>query len=289
MYQEVTIPTVDPGMKPLTYLILILAFVTSSVNAQHDETYFKTNAIRIVNPENLNNSIYDLLSPYQIIMFGEMHGTNESAPFVKGLVNLFTRNGDSVLVGLEIPSLMMSKFDSLHTDSSIYQSVFFTHFPPVSGKESLPWAALISYLNSMQNVRIFFFDVNDGECNINERDSLMAAKTKSQFEKHPDWKIVTLSGNYHNRISDPSSMTSVLKRNISAKICSLNMEYNEGSVNANFGKGLEIKRLGSYPSFTNSTEGFHRYILLQLPQSNYDYDGFYYTKSITPAKMTTSE
>jgi hypothetical protein len=60
--------------------------------------------------------------------------------------------------------------------------------------------------------------------------------------------MIKLSGNYYNRITNAASMTSVLKRNLSANNRSLNVEYKEVTCNANFKFGLEIKHLGSYPS-----------------------------------------
>jgi hypothetical protein len=101
--------------------------------------------------------------------------------------------------------------------------------------------------------------------------------------------MITLSGNYHTLLSTPSSMASVLKRNIPATICSLNMEYKEGSCRANFSDGFKKKELGSYPSVFNSTEGYDRYLLLYPPGSNHDYNGIYYTKTITAATMTPSK
>ncbi len=274
-------------MKGIIFLFLIFNFL--NVNGQDDETYLKKHAIRIDNPEKLSESIYTLLSPFQIIMFGEMHGTNESAPFFNGLTDLFTNKGDSVLAGLEIPPGLMTQFTTHNTDSSIYQSDFFNNPPFLDGKESFPWANLISKLNNNKKVNIFFFDVNENEGKVYERDSLMSEKIKSQLNQHPSWRIITLSGNYHNRITDTRTMTSVLKRNSTAKICALNMEYKEGSCNANFKYGLEIKKLGSYRTIYNSTSGYDHYIILLAENSGYDYNGFYYTKYITPAKMTTTK
>jgi hypothetical protein len=249
----------------------------------------KANAIRFDNAEKLNDSIYTLLSPFQIVMVGEMHGTNESAPFVSGLTNLFTSHGDSVQIGLEIPAELMSEFLQAHTDSSVYQSVFFSNPPYLDGRESLPWANLIVTLSKIPKVKIFFFDINRDKDAVHLKDTLMAMNIKTQFNQHPSWKIITLNGNYHNRISDANTMASVLKRNVSSKVCSLNMEYKNGSANADFGHGLEVKRLGSYPSVFNSTEGYYRYLLLYSTKSNYDYNGIYYTKYITAAKMTTDK
>jgi hypothetical protein len=271
----------------LLFLTLTLTFLGAS--GQDNETYLKANAIRFDNPEKLSDSIYTLLSPFQIVMIGEMHGTNESAPFVSGLTNLFTNKGDSVQVGLEINPEFMSKYLQLHTDSSVYQSEFFSNPPYLDGRESLPWANLISTLNKNPKVKIFFFDTNRDKDVVAFRDSLMAMNIKTQFNQHPTWKMITISGNYHTSISNPGSMTSYLKRNITAKICSLNMEYKEGSANANFTHGLEIKQLGSYPSVFNSTEGYDRYLLLYSAKSNYDYNGIYYTKYITAATMTSTK
>lgn len=269
--------------------MLILSFFALHVHGQNNEAFLKANAILIDNPEVLDISVHRLLYPFQIIMFGEMHGTNESAPFVAGLSALLTDNGDSVQVGLEIPPELMRRYSELRTDSSVYESDFFKNPPFYDGKESIPWANLIAALNQNPKVIVFFFDINKNEGRSDERDSIMAAKIKTQYDQHPTWKMVTLSGNYHNRISDPNTMTSVLKRNISASVCSLNMEYKEGSCNANFTHGLEIKRLGSYPSVFNSTPGFDRYLILYQAPSHEDYDGIYFTKYITAATMVTSQ
>ncbi len=268
-----------------TLFFIFSLTLTLSASGQDDATYVKSHAIRIDNPEKLNDSISTLLSPFQIIMFGEMHGTNESAPFVHGLTNLFTSKGDSVQVGLEIPAELMSKYLQLRTDSSIYQSDFFRNPPYLDGRESYAWANLISQLNKNRKVVIFFFDTNRDADVVPYRDSLMSVNIKKQYKQHPTWKMITLSGNYHNQVTDPATMTSVLKRNLSAKICSLNMEYKEGSCNANFTHGLEIKQLGSYPSVYNSTLTFDKYIMLVSPKSDYDYNGLYFTTNVTAATM----
>lgn len=283
-----TIEMIKMTRNALMLIFPVLLFFSAS--GQNEEAYLMANAIRFDNPEKLADSIYTSLSPFQIIMFGEMHGTNESAPFVSGLTNLFTNKGDSVQVGLEITPEYMNKFIQLHTDSSIYQSEFFSNPPYLDGKESLPWANLISTLNKNPKVKIFFFDTSRDKDVVPFRDSLMAGSIKTQFNNHPSWRMITLSGNYHNRTSNSGSMTSVLKRNLHVSICSLNMEYKEGTCMGNFsGEGFKEKALGSYPSVYNSTPGYERYFLLYPKKSNNDYNGIYYTKYITAAKMTTSK
>ncbi len=269
-------------------LFICLAFSVLSAAGQDNLNYLKANAVRISDPKILSDSVYNLLSGYQVIMFGEMHGTNESAQIVNGLTNLYTRKGDSVFVGLEIPPELMSRYTALGTDSSIYQSDFFRSPPYLDGRESFAWANLISVLNKNSKVRVFFFDINSGEDKNSDRDFVMASKIKKQFESRPKWKMITLSGNYHNRISNPASMTSVLKRNFNANVCSLNMDYKEGTCMADFGKGIQKKELGSYPSVFNSTEGYEKYFLLYPKNSTFDFDGFYFTRHITAAKMVST-
>jgi hypothetical protein len=279
-------------MKRLTkniFFIFSLSLKCLSAVGQDDAEYIKANAVRIDNPEKLSDSAYVLLSPFEIIMFGEMHGTNESAPFVNGLTNLFTRKGDSVQVGFEIPSSQMTGFLSLHTDSSIYHSDFFFRQPPVSGKETVAWATLISKLKDNPRAEVFFFDVNDNDGKPYQRDSLMSVKIKEQFKKHPSWKMITLTGNYHNRISGEPTTALFLNRDKQLKICSLNMEYSGGTCLANFGKGLEKKQLGGYSSSYDSTLGWDNFLLLVSPASNYEYNGFYYTRQITAATLTPHE
>lgn len=268
----------------LFFLLFFISFFTFS---QIDEAYLKLNAVRVDDPTHLNEEIYKLLSPFQIIMFGEMHGTNEATPFVSGLADLFTRQGDSLLVGLEIPPELMIPFLTFHTEKSIYESAFFK-MPATSGKESFPWAELIAELNKNKKIILFFFDLNEDEKNL-DRDSIMAMKIKMQFKQHPHHRMITLSGNYHNRITEPGSMTSVLKNHLNVSICSLNMEYKEGTAHANFGNGLEYKNLGSIPSVINTSENYERYLLLQPANNFYDYNGFYFIKTITPATMTTNK
>ena len=116
----------------------------------------------------------------------------------------------------------MKAFLSLHTDSSIYQSEFF--HKSSSGKETTAWASLISRLNNNPRIQVFFFDMNDDEGKLYQRDSIMSEKIKTQFLKHPRWKMIALSGNYHNRTSGEPTMAAYLLKDPMFNVCSLNME-----------------------------------------------------------------
>lgn len=256
-----------------------------SVQAQQvDVAYVKANAVRIDNVNRFSDSVFNLLNPFQLIMLGEVHGTNESALFVNGLANLFTSKGDSVQVGLEIPSSQLTEFLLLHSHHSIYQSAYFRG-KALSGKETVSWATLISKLNENPRVKLFFFDFNNGDGSMYHRDSIMSAKIKNQFNQRPTWKMITLGGNFHNQITGKKTMISFLLHDQQIKICSLNIEYSYGSALANFGKGLEVKQLINPPSPYISTLSWDKFLLLVPSNSRYPYNGFFYIREITPAKL----
>lgn len=272
------------------FLSFSFALAFCCAQGQDDAEYIKANAVRIANPDTLSDSVYNLLAPFQVILFGEVHGTNESPQFVTALANLFTSKGDSVSLGLEIPPDKMTNFILNRSDSSIYASDFFLRPVFESGKESVPWAQMISQLNKNPKIEFFFFDTT---IYINARDRSMSAAIKSQIKKHPNWKTITLSGNYHNKTSDENSMTGFLlhdkELNVSSKICSLNLQYFQGACVANFGHGLEKKMVGGRKTIYDTALKFDRYLLLVSAKSDYEWNGFYYTKFITPAKMTKHE
>ena len=233
-----------------------------------------------------SDAVYQSLSPYGIIMLGEMHGTNESAPFVNGLVNLFVAHGDSVQVGFEIPPALMTEFISKRNDSSVYASTFFRNPPFLDGKETVAWANLIATLNRNAKVHMFFYDANAGEAHL-DRDSLMYAKIKAQCLPYKNRRTILLGGNYHNRLDDAANTVGHLNadKDIAAhtKVCSLNNEYLEGTANANFGHGLEVKRLGHPSTDFDTAMPCDLYFLLFPTPNNYPYNGFFYTRYITAA------
>jgi hypothetical protein len=231
-------------------------------------------------------------------MVGEMHGTNEPAQFVTALANLLANKGDSVQVGLEIPADQMRAFLTNYSEKSICESDFFAKPLFQSGRESIAWAHVIAGLMQDSRIKIFFFDVNAGEDKTNDRDSMMYLNIKKAFISHPKWKIITLSGNVHAMTSPQAqlgsnTMASFLKQdkglNCGDKICSINHYYLQGACRANFGHGLEERKLGRDENEYDTTLDVHQYLVLVSATSTYPYSGFYYTRNITPSKMVHPE
>ncbi len=252
--------------------------------------YIKAHAVRVDNPYLLSDSVYSVLSPFQILMMGEMHGTNEPAQFVIGLSNLLTNKGDSVSVGLEIPDGWMTNFISSHTDSSIYQSYFFSTLAVLDGRESFAWASVISHLKNNPRVQLFFFDRNEDEGKLDDRDSTMFLKIKKQILLHPNWKMVTLSGNAHTMIkSNEKRMAMYLREdkelNIATKVCTFTNYYMQGSCRANFKHGLEERTFSRPPNHFDTTFSFDKYMILLSPKTTFPYTAVYYTKDISSSEM----
>lgn len=284
--------------RPLTKLVLILTIILkfSLSYGQDFPSYIKENAIPINKQQNFNDSVYKLLSDFQIIMVGEMHGTNEPANFLISLIKLYARIGDSIQVGLEIPSEEMTKYLTEHSDSSVYLSDFFTK-TTIDGRESTSWAEIIVTANKIKNIRVFFFDENTEDKKIsNNRDSLMYVKIKGQMQKNPKWKTITLSGNIHNMLlpyRETNTMAYYLNTDkelkLTDKICSINHRYKSGEMFNNGGNGIELRQVKSPDSDFSTTVDYDCYLLL-LPKYKVDkYNGIYFTRNVTASKMVRNK
>src|SRR6185503_9828866 len=193
-------------MKPLPILMIMLLFFIHA-KAQKASTYLKEHAVSINKDVILSDSVYNLLSGYRLIMIGEMHGTKEPAQFVIGLMNLFANKKDSVQIGLEIPSGLMSDYLKEHTENSVYSSTFFSKGLD-DGRSSESWADIILRSKDNPLISVFFYDVNfDEPCDQKHRDSMMYVHIKKRMLEHPGCKTITISGNAHNMMVDNNGTT----------------------------------------------------------------------------------
>jgi hypothetical protein len=237
--------------------------------------------------DRLEQPVYDKMNEFNLIMIGEMHGTNEPANFLIGLAELFANHGDTVQVGFEIPSEMMTAYLQSLTDSSVFQSDFFLN-NSADGRASIAWANAIARLTKKSNVKIFFYDIDKYGADA-ERDSLMYLKIKGKIIEHPHWRTITLSGNIHNmRIPFRGKLTTAYhlcndkELNLSEKICTLSHIYQSGTMLNNIGNGLEIRQINNEPS-AYSEVGLDNYLYL-YPTAGM-YDGIFFTKTVTASEL----
>ncbi|HEY4482427.1 MAG TPA: DUF6624 domain-containing protein [Candidatus Brocadiaceae bacterium] len=286
------------GLEPLEDYVkrwgieYVLPKPDTTINTLDLTASLKNNAVKVNRLDSLNSSVYKLLDNFQLIMIGEMHGTNEPAKFVTGLVKLLTGNGDSVQVGFEIPEDGMTKFLSEHTDNSIYSSEFFTR-TPMDGRENLAWAEAISILNKNKRVKLFFFA---GAISFSNPDGSKYYKVKNQIQKNPHYITITLSGGVHNRIlphKGKSTMACLLKAdkelNISNKLCSLDHIYKSGTMINNDGSGLKLKEVNNPDTVYSTSVDSENYLYLFQDSTTNQYNGVLFTKFVSAAKLVKAK
>ena len=274
-------------------ITLLLLLNTSTIKAQDSPEYIRNNAIPFTYPDTLNQQVYKVLSDYRLIMIGEMHGTREPAQFVRGLTRLLLKNGDSVQIGLEIPSEDMKQFYRYHSDSSVYSSWFFNR-KPRDGWGNHAWANIIIRFNRNSRVKIFFFDGNQAQYDTlsQDRDSVMFWNVKQAMKENPGWKTITLSGNIHNMLSqfdERKTMGYYLKNNQTLvrkkEVASIVHRYKTGTMKNRTSQGLKLRNVDKPGIIYDRAVDETRY-LLPLPREKADkYNMILYTRQVTTAAM----
>jgi len=276
-------------------VILAILFTIYLLNTQgQDTTYLRLKAVKIENQDSLGDDIYESISGYQLFMLGEAHGTKESARFIQSLAELLTRKGNHVQMGLEIPSEQMKKYLLAPSDSNIYYSDFFAG-RPYDSRSCFAWVNLIAKLNDNPFVEIFFYDINVEDFKkLNERDSLMYLKIKRRMQLHPEWKMITLSGNIHNMLvpfdGQPKMglfLCNDQELKIADKILSLNHCYGKGEVWDNWGNSLKLFQVDNTSSIFTKTVDYENYLFLYPHNAQMKYSGIYYTRKVTPSNLTS--
>jgi hypothetical protein len=281
-------------MKKAMFLIFYWALFILDTYGQ-DSNYVRLNAIKIEKQDSLEDNIYEAISPYQLLMVGEMHGSNEPARFIISLTDLLIKKGWNVQIGLEIPSEQMEKFLFFPNDSNIYSSSFFTFKRPDS-RASFAWAHIIEKYIGNANVNIFYFDINTVNIqNVKDRDSLMYLNIKKRILLHPSWKTLTLSGNVHNMLlpyDGEIKMGLYLFRDkelgIANKILSLNHTYSTGQIWDYYGGNLQLKPVDHSNSFFAKTVNYENCLLIYPPNPKMNYSGVYFTRKITTSNLVNN-
>lgn len=186
-------------MKPKIYLLVLLPFAFI-INASF--TYDEP-CIEIKDRQNLPTDIYRILKPENAILIGEVHGTNESAQFVEGMVNLWLASGEKVLLGLEINQDYQETIDNFMQTGNfdlIKNMPFFNREPQLQdGRSSVAMANLIKSLYKKNNLKIVCLDMPSSIKYHQKRDSIMGANAIAALNTNTNWKLISLTGNVHNK------------------------------------------------------------------------------------------
>lgn len=270
-------------MKNLKYLLIF--FITNSYSQNGSDLIksLESNAIPIENLTELDSAIYNEIKVFQIIMVGEMHGTNEPSNFVTGLVKLISKKEGKVVLALEIPQSEIGEIDKSTTKKDLLKSTYFS-MENVYGRNGQACFDLIVNTCNIPGVTIEFIDNEK----VQPRDSSMYIDILAIHKENPDAKIITLTGNIHNWLKphrNKPKLGTYLINDLGAlkhnKIMSINHIYKEGTMLNNTGNGLELKTIEGQNNLFNTTIQSKMYLCKTLLDSQNQYTHFLFTEKVT--------
>jgi hypothetical protein len=269
-------------MKNILKIIFPILSCISMANGQDVVSELKNNAFPIEELQNLDSTIYQQIKNYDLIMVGEMHGTNEPALFVYGLLKLLSEMGNAVILAIEIPKSSIGDVRPFNKKNLLLTDFF--SMENTDGRNGKAWFELILKSSALNNVTVEFFD-NE---HVSPRDSSMYLDILKLKRNNKGSKIVTLSGNIHNWLKpfrdSPTMGTYIINDSTSfsaSKIMSINHIYNEGTMMNNIGKGLELRIVEGKNNFYNQTIASKMYLCKTLFKSQNQYTHFLYTEKVT--------
>ncbi|MFT6981281.1 MAG: hypothetical protein ACJAUD_000044 [Crocinitomicaceae bacterium] len=270
-----------------TLLILIVLLPAFSFGQEMNE-FIRDNSIEIPNAVELNDSLYSRFEDKNLIMIGEMHGTNEPGQLATGITKLITEKEGSVSLGLEIARSEMETFLQNPSEKTLRETRFFSKENEY-GMNGKSWFNLIKSCMNDTNIHLFFLN-NDREyaADMIKPDSVMYLQVLRQKEKFPDEKIITLTGSVHNKLSvhgDQVTMGYYLNQDSinykSREIFSINNYYAEGTTLNNRGNGLELRTIEFKESDFTRSVNFDDYLLFLDEKNSTNYHCYWFTREVT--------
>ena len=297
--------------KILSLLIILIGFTTCKENTEKPTTSHETSnsidnsaemteeqkdlkksAIPIKSLSKLSNKIYDEIANFEILMIGEMHGTNEPAEFAYGLCELITEHEDNVIMAMEIRSSLMNNLSDEMSISELKELDFFRR-KNFDGRNGVAWLDLVH--KSAKNKKIILKFI-DNSYPSSTRDSSMYMEIRNIHNKHPNTKIVTLTGNVHNSFTPVFDKVRIggylLKDSVnfdSKKIMSINHVFNEGSMLNNDGTGLKISTFEREDNIYNTTLSHDMFLYKKFPEEQNEYTHILYTDKVTASGIVEKD
>ncbi|WP_204346681.1 hypothetical protein [Psychroserpens algicola] len=258
--------------------------IDNSVELTKEQKDLKKNAIPIQNLSKLSDKIYDEIANYEIIMIGEMHGTNEPAEFAYGLCNLITKSEKNVVLALEIRSSQMNNLSDEMSITQLKELDFFRR-ENFDGRNGVSMLNLIYKSNQNERIILKFID---NPYPSSTRDSSMYREIRNIHNKYPNTKIVTLTGNVHNSfipLFDKVRIGGYLVKDTvnfdSKKIMSINHVYSEGTMFNNDGTGIKISTIEREDNIYNTTLSHDMFLYKKLPEEQNRCTHILYTDKVT--------
>jgi hypothetical protein len=268
-------------------VIIFLTFITNAY-AQDFNAYINLNAIEITRLDSLETNLYEVIKSKELILIGEMHGTNEPSSFVKSLSELILQHESEVCIGIELPAKEINTNQPISVDSILYQSIFF-HKENTDGRNGKAWFDLIQYGLSNPKINLFFMD--NAKASENDlRDSIMYLSVVDAKLKYPNTKIITLSGNIHNSLvpfRKKPTLGSLCHSDTvhfdSSKIISICHQFDSGYMYNNGGEGIQLREIQSQKTIYRTATSYINYILFYETKELSMYNCVFFTNLVTPS------
>ena len=152
-----------------------------------------------------------LFEPGTVVLFGEMHGTQEAPAFVANAACLVAKAGHRVRVGLEVNREEMERIetfmgsDGTGADRSRLLEGSFWHAKAQDGRSSAAMLDLVDALRMLRrgghSVSLNLFDSVEHHQPNKNRDALMAARLTDEIAPDPETITLVLTGNIHSRVA----------------------------------------------------------------------------------------
>ncbi len=263
-------------------------FIDYSVEMTEKQKDLKKNAIPIESLSKLSNKIYDKIANFEILMIGEMHGTNEPAEFAYGLCELIAKHEGSVIMAMEIRASLMNNLSDEMSISELKELDFFRG-KNFDGRNGVAWLDLV--YKSIKNDGIILKFI-DNSYQSSPRDSSMYREIRNIHDKHPNTKIVTLTGNVHNSFTPLFDKVRIggylLKDSVnfdSKKITSIDHVFSEGSMLNNDGTGLKISTIEREDNIYNTTLSHEMFLYKKFSEEQNRYTHILYTDKVTASEI----
>ncbi len=235
-----------------------------------------------------------LLKPGQIVLLGEMHGTNESPRFLKNAVCVALRDRQSVSVGLEIPRSETARVEAFFGGAGgagAEEDLLQGRMWQKRYQDGRASRAMVDLIDSLRVYRAAGLPVRvvliDDPTIPARRDSAMSAQIHSALAASPDDVFLALTGNVHNRLTRGTRwnaayepMGYLLRRAVDAqRIVSLDVAHAGGEAWVCFGgtpASCGVKRL-------RERGGDEEGVVLFDERDGQPYSGRYQVGRLTPS------
>jgi len=262
--------------------------IDNSAEMTEKQKDLKKNAIPIESLSKLSNKIYDEIANFEILMIGEMHGTNEPAKFAYGLCELIAKHEGSVIMAMEIRASHMNNLSDEMSISELKEVDFFRG-KNFDGRNGVAWLDLV--YKSIKNDGIILKFI-DNHYQSSPRDSSMYREIRNIHNKHPNTKIVTLTGNVHNSFTplfDKERIGGYLLKDTvnfdSKKIMSINHIFSEGNMLNSDLTGLKMRTIEREENIYNTTLSHEMFLCRKFPEEQNEYTHILYTDKVTASEI----